>query len=596
MRFISNMLAFTLFIISVAAWERCKCTPLESCWPSPSTWSALNSSVSGHLIANTPPAVSCYPPSLSLATCAEVLIGLSNSTYIRDNPVALAAPINETCPAVNYAAGETPGTCTLGSLPVYTVDAYSVDDVVKGINFARKHNLRVVIRNTGHDSSGRSTGYGSLEIWIRHLRLGISIQETYAASDNCKKANWTGGAMTIAGGYIWGEAFAVAKAHNVIVVSGGDPTVGCIGGWAQGGGHGPASRDYGLGADQILEAQVVLASGRVVTASACQNPELYTAIRGGGGGTYGIVVSTTIKAHPQSPVVAQDLSFYPRSNADISAFFQALTTLYASFPEISEAGYSGYGNWAYSSFGPVVPGSGATTGYQHTLAIFNRSLPSARTIFAPTAAKLAFFNASLVFNITYLSFPTYHAYYDYTARAGPAPVGQSGAYGSRLLDRRSLSSVQNLSKMLNITAGAPGEFTFNNVCLVSGGQVWDDASDPYSGLNPAWRRSYVHNIVARAFLPGMGEGERDLVRKDITERKIRALREIAPRTGSYMNEADRLDPLFLEDFYGGSLSKLEAAKKKYDKEGLFYCPTCVGSEKWEEDAAGKLCQKINWPL
>lgn len=71
-----------------------------------------------------------------------------------------------------------------------------------------------------------------------------------------------------------------------MVVGGGSPTVSSTGGWMQGGGHGPASHTFGLGADQVLEAEVVLANGTLDTANACQNQDLYTAIRGGGAGTY----------------------------------------------------------------------------------------------------------------------------------------------------------------------------------------------------------------------------------------------------------------------------------------------------------------------
>jgi hypothetical protein len=66
------------------------------------------------------------------------------------------------------------------------------------------------------------------------------------------------------------------------------------------------------------------------------------------------------------------------------------------------------------------------------------------------------------------------------------------------------------------------------------------------------------------------------VHDDITNTKARSMRELAPDTWNYMNEADRLDPLFLEDFYGGSLEKLREVKRKYDPRSLFYCPTCVG--------------------
>lgn len=69
----------------------------------------------------------------------------------------------------------------------------------------------------------RSTGYGSLQLWIHHLRQGITFQKTYAASDSCKNSGWNGSAIKIGGGYIWGDVYAVAEANNVLVVGGGDP-------------------------------------------------------------------------------------------------------------------------------------------------------------------------------------------------------------------------------------------------------------------------------------------------------------------------------------------------------------------------------------
>jgi hypothetical protein len=130
--------------------------PIDPFWPPFSSWDAFNASVSGKLIKDTPPAIACYPgPQENLAACATVLTGLTNSTFIANNPIALDYPINDTCPAVDYAAGGVPGNCSLGSLPVYTVDATNPDEVVLAVNFARKHGIRLVVRNTGHDISGR---------------------------------------------------------------------------------------------------------------------------------------------------------------------------------------------------------------------------------------------------------------------------------------------------------------------------------------------------------------------------------------------------------------------------------------------------------
>ena len=368
-------------------------------------------------------------------------------------------------------------------------------------------------------------------------------------------------------------------------------SVGCIGGWAQGGGHSPASRNYGLGADQILEAQVVLASGAIVTANACQHSDIFLALRGGGGGTYGVVVSTTIKVHPSTPVVAQVLQIAPYNDSQIPQFMSALEVIYSAYPDLNDRGYSGYGSWAVQSFAPVV--SAYTSGYQHAFAVFNQSLNTAQETFAPVAAQLATYNGtSLYISTTYLTFPSYQSYYK--ALSGvQSSVGTSGALGSRFFDRKALkSSLSALKAMLNTTAGLPGQFASSNVCLVSGGQVFADADDPYSGLNPAWRSSYVHNVVARGWPPGSNASEIQNVHDDITYNKVGAMRELAPNTGSYMNEADRFDPLFLQDFYGGSLEKLQAVKWEYDPLSVFYCPTCVGSNLWHEDSIGRLCPSL----
>ena len=123
----------------------------------------------------------------------------------------------------------------------------------------------------------RSTGYGSLQIWIHYLKSGITFQPQYAG--RCKNTGWNGATITIGGGYTFEDVYPLAAANNVVVVGGGTPvsdtshpsshcltigsgaltnlqSVGALGGWLQGGGHGPAAHNFGLGADQLLEAQV----------------------------------------------------------------------------------------------------------------------------------------------------------------------------------------------------------------------------------------------------------------------------------------------------------------------------------------------------
>lgn len=304
----------------------------------------------------------------------------------------------------------------------------------------------------------------------------------------------------------------------------------------QGGGHGPAVHDHGLGADQVLEARVVLANGQIVTASPCQNPDLFFAIRGGGPSSYGVVVSTVIKAHPTNKIAAQQLSFSPLSPTDLPAFMDALALIYASYPDLSDAGWSGYGSWATSPV-PIVPNH--SIGFTHAIAVFGKTAAEAENSFGPVAAKLQNFTSSLSINTTYSAFPTYAAYYK--ALSGiTGPVGSSAALGSRLLDRKALTSKPTVLKTtLQAIAGTPDQFASSYIVFVGGGQVFEDAKDQYSGVNPAWRKTYVHNILARGWAPGSDAATIAAVHKDITFTKVQALKTLAPDTGSYMNEVSR---------------------------------------------------------
>lgn len=308
----------------------------------------------------------------------------------------------------------------------------------------------------------------------------------------------------------------------------------------QGGGHSPAAHKYGLGADQVLEARVVLASGKVVTASPCKNPGLFFALRGGGPSSYGIVVATVIKAHPNSNVTAQIFNLAPLSANHTSTFMEALAVVHQSYPNLSDAGFSGYGSWSLNSPTPVV--GNYTTGLVHTVAIFGKTVAEARAIFAPVAAQVERLQNKTLFTTTsYLSFPSYSTYYDRLSGI-VTPVGQTAALGSRLLNRHALSgNSTGLKSMLKTIAGTPKQATSINY-FIGGGQIFRDADDPYSGVNPAWREAYMHNIVARGWPHGTSQDAIQEIYDDVTYTKVQAMKDLAPNTGSYMNEVGLLQP------------------------------------------------------
>ena len=143
--------------------------PNDSCWPSTSQWGQFNDSLGGKLIADVPPAIVCYPgPDFDAQACATVGVELTNQSFVEDNPIALSYPTSS-CPPVNLKAnscsigytGSAPcstantsapvGTCSIGDQPRFTVNATEACDVESAIIFAKQHNIRLVVRNTGHD-------------------------------------------------------------------------------------------------------------------------------------------------------------------------------------------------------------------------------------------------------------------------------------------------------------------------------------------------------------------------------------------------------------------------------------------------------------
>ncbi|KAJ5690206.1 FAD-binding type 2 [Penicillium macrosclerotiorum] len=558
----------------------CKCTPNDTCWPSVDAWNTLNTTVSGKLIHNLPLAISCYPGVYQNdEECAYVYSQWYNSTFQELSPVGYVYPTDSTCPPIDLSTSESSGTCVLGPAPVYTINATEPEELAAGMAFAQKNNIRLVVRNTGHDMLGKSEGYGALQIWIKYIQKGIVVQDTYSPSNKCTKSEWTGSALTIGGGYVWEDVYDVVFPRKLTVVGGGDPTVGCIGGYTQGGGHSPASHDYGLAADQVLEAQVVLADGTLVTASACQNSDLYFAIRGGGGGSYGVVTSMTVKLYPSKSVVAQSLAIIPLSN-DTDTLLEAVTDIYADYPSLMDAGFSGYGSWSINS--PQVLFDDQTVGYVHALAAMGKSLSEAQSDFNPLLLKLQKYNGTSLFvSVSWYQFPTYASYYQAMSGVHQSVGSANSAMTSRMFSKAALTTSRTaLRSIIGIIAGEEEQYTINSVELIGGGKVLTDGSDPYSGLNPAWRSTYIVNVVARGWADDSDAATVQSVKNDITYVKGGAMRLMTPFLGSYMNEADRNDPLWAWDFYGTNYARLVQIKAKYDPKGLFYCPTCVGSPSW----------------
>ncbi|KAG8696540.1 hypothetical protein FRC08_007085, partial [Ceratobasidium sp. 394] len=280
-------------LLSSGAAARDLCTASQKCWPSSNVWSSFNASINGRLVAPRPPAWPCHDPNYDEAACVDAKTNWNSSFWRSDQVGAMQSTIWDSLYCdINAPRNET---CKQGFVPAYSVTAEEAGDVSKAVAFAAKYKLRLVVKNTGHDYLGRASAVGSLSIWTHQLK-GVNFTDSFVA-DGCKGGSGVP-AVTLGAAEQWRDVYKAADDHNVTVVGGAANSVGAAGGWLQGGGHGPLGATYGMGVDNVLQFTIVKANGQIVKANACQNKDLFWALRGGGGSTYGVALDVTYKTHP----------------------------------------------------------------------------------------------------------------------------------------------------------------------------------------------------------------------------------------------------------------------------------------------------------
>lgn len=150
----------------------------------------------------------------------------------------------------------------------------------------------------------------SLNIWMTHYPKDDTIQQQF--TDSCGTV--TDHSIGVNGGELWNDVFEAMK-RDYHVLSGDTRSVSAAGGWLQGVGLSHTSRQYGLGIDNVLRFEVVLPTGEIAAADACENPDLFWALRGGGGGTFGVVTRVDYKLLPPTKVVRMNLYVEPTPEA-----------------------------------------------------------------------------------------------------------------------------------------------------------------------------------------------------------------------------------------------------------------------------------------
>ncbi|RPD61130.1 FAD-binding domain-containing protein [Lentinus tigrinus ALCF2SS1-6] len=577
-----SLLIFLLALPQISLAARCRCLYGDLCWPNESEFAQLSGQVSQPLLLPVPPARPCYI-SANSSQCAEVIVGWNDGNWRANQTGAMQSPNFETFAFNNgtidacYINTALDVPCRQGSVSVIGVDARSVGDIQAAVKFAAKHNLRLAVKNTGHDYLGRSDGRGSFLIWTHNMKnITVNALFTPAGAPASESYNH---AITLEAGVQWHEAYTAANASGRVLVGGvsAGGSVGAAGGWLLGGGHSALSPSFGLGVDNVLEISLVTSNGSFLVANAHQHPDLFWALRGGGGGTFGVVTSVTYRTRPSFPVIAAFLAASINASSPNTALSQAFTELVRITPQLTDEGWGGYtifspsnGSLFFTSLYIVPAASPASAGQAN--ATMNAYFAYVQELAANSTQSGNPADAVALQAAFTTPFPTWYDWYATLFTTGEQ-VGNNVEIGSWLLPRDVVESdYEHVAETLLTIPGI--------TCPVAGGAV-SNVSSSATGLNPAWRKAAAHVVGGVSWAEGATIDEINALR-DRLKNNTAKLRGLAPQSGAYFNEASLYEPDPAHSFFGSHYTKLRAIKSVYDPIDLFIVAEGVGSDEWDK--------------
>jgi FAD/FMN-containing dehydrogenase len=567
--------------------------PSDAGWPSKEAWKRLNDVVGGNLLLVDFPITTCTSGGAS-TECKRIFESLKNPYYIGDQP------------------GVTQTLCWIDAWTtkpsVYAVAARNADDIAAGVNFARENNLRLAVKGGGHSYQGTSNAPDSLLIWTRHMH-DIEKHANFVPH-GCEGTHRPQRAVTLGAGTIWMQAYdAVTTKAGAYVQGGGCTTVG-VAGLIQSGGFGSFSKHYGLAAAGLLEAEIVTADGKPRIANACTNPDLFWALKGGGGGSFGVVSKLTLRVR-ELPEFAGGADFKIKVASDKA--FRRLIRQFVSFYRDAlfndhwgeQAHMAPDNSLAVSMVSHGLDTEQSQKVWQPFLDWLARSPGTYSIIEAPP--DIGSMPARRWWDVEWRREHQQHVFIaDSRPGSGPNNVwwrgdgGQVGwvVYGfeslwlpASLLESDSQELLANA--LFAASRHSEVELHFNKGLAGAPQEAIDAAKD--TAMNPAVLSAFALAIVAEGqgpAYPGIPNHEPDVLRgrrtADSVRRCMSELRAIAPNGGAYVSESNFFETEWQRSYWGSNRDRLAEIKKKYDPTGLFFVHNGIGSEEWSADGFTKL--------
>jgi FAD/FMN-containing dehydrogenase len=561
--------------------------PGDPAWPDAARWEELRRRVGRHLIKVVSPLASCRSAPDS-AACRALIEELRNPYFIGDQP------------GLTQSSGWVDAWMSRPS--AYAVAATTIADIVAAVDFARVHNLRLVVKGGGHSYQGTSDAADSLLVWTRAMNH-IALHEGFVGR-GCARRMAPQPAVSIGAGAMWIDAYdAVTTKAGRYVQGGGCATVG-VAGLVQSGGFGSFSKNFGTAAAGLLEAEIVTADGRVRVANPCTNPELFWAIKGGGGGSFGVITRLTLKTHPLpvffggalmtiraasdeafrrligrfvgfyadslcNPHWGESVAFEPDNTLVVTMVFQGLDNAAA------EAAWRPFLDWIarspedYVMARPPLIGAFSARNWWDA-AFWRKHLPQRiHTDPRPGMPATHFWWAGNQNEVGIF----WHGYETSWLPADLlAPARQPKLSEALFAASRHWRMALHFNKGL---AGAPPAAV---------------AAARDTATNPAVLEAFALAIIAggrQATWPGIPGHEPDLVTARNAAGRIddamQELKKLVPAPAAYLAESDFFERSWQEAFWGANYQRLLAVKKKLDPDGLFFVHHGVGSEDWSAD-------------
>ena len=556
-----------------------RCTPKQACWPSAAEWKQLGARLRGRLEQPRSPLAPCRSDSTGPA-CAAALRVLQNPFAIQDDP------------AGTQSAGMFGAWTAAPS--AYAVVAAGASDVAAAVSFAREHRLRLVIKGTGHDYLGRSSAPDSLLVWTHEMRR-ITMHDAFVAHGCHGQAGAP--AVTVEAGTRWLEAYKEVTVKGGRYVQGGGCTsVGAAGGFTQGGGFGSWSKKYGTAAGNVVEAEVVTADGQLVVANACQNQDLFWALRGGGGGTFGVVTRLTMRTH----ALPSHFGFmFGEIKAKSDEDFRQLIARFLAFYRETLSN---------ESWGEQVSVRGDNS-LRLSMSFQGMSGPEADKVWLPLRAWIDQQPDRFTMKTQALALPADkmwdRALIEKNVPEAIRPDDRAHVteklywwtnnqdevstywytYQSRWipLDRFEGAEAEKLAAAF-FEASRHRSFDLHFNKGLAGASAEALQRNRETSMNPAVERAAALVIAAATGdgFPGVPGHEPDTAEAKTQKARVTAamavIRRATPGAGSYVNETDYFEPDWQRAFWGDNYPRLLAIKRKVDPGNLFTCHHCVGSE------------------